>query len=66
MPEPNVSWGWSPWLIVMSNVSGSVNTSASLFASARPMPTNVPAGNTTSRYSMSSLAKRAVPRTAPK
>ena len=66
MPEPKVSWGCSLFWAVMSKTIGSSKTAVSRLASARPTDTNVPAGKTTSRYSMSTLANRAVPRTAPK
>ena len=41
-------------------------TDGSKLADANEMATSVPAGNRTSRYSMSFYAKRAVPRTAPR
>ena len=42
------------------------NTVGSKFAEAIDTLSSDPAGNRTPRYSMSSLAKRTVPRTAPK
>ena len=50
----------------MSNVPGDSNAVGSWLASAIDGMISVPSGNRTSRYSMSSLAKRPVPRTAPK
>ena len=66
MPEPNVSWGLAAGSLVMSNASGSSNTVPSRLATEIDSTMNVPAGNTTSRYSMSSLANRTVRCTAPK
>ena len=66
MPEPNVSCGFDDGSFVMSNVSGASNTSGSRLAVAADRPRKVSFGNSTSLYSMSSLANRAVPRTVPK
>ena len=65
MPEPNVSCGLSGGSRVMSNVAGSAKTVGSWLAWASDGAMNVPFGNLTPRYSMSSLAKRPVPRTVP-
>ena len=59
MPEPNVSWGFAGGSRVMSKSPGASNSAGSRFACASDGPMNVPFGKRMSRYSMSSLAKRA-------
>ena len=56
MPLPKVSCGAPADGFVMSKVSGSSNAPGSKLAAAKLGNTNVPAGNSTSRYTMSSEA----------